>query len=194
LTRSWFNVYLPTTRNDNYPSNHIQNSLIQGKTVRLRPFSVNDIEFLLRWNNDLEYSGEYEPFEPVSRKELEEWLPKEKAGQLWYIIETIEGEKVGQVVGRDQEDDSTQIGYRVIPSVRRRRYCTEAVALLIGHIFNLGTERITAEANPRNIPSRRVLEKLGFKQIEYKEKALELNCIWLDGIVYELRRGDLGVF
>ena len=36
--------------------------------------------------------------------------------------------------------------------------------------------------------------KLGFKQIEYKEKALELNGIWLDGIVYELRRGDLGVF
>jgi len=177
-----------------YSSSHIENSLIEGKTVRLRPFSVDDIEFLLRWNNDLEYSGEYEPFEPVSRKEHEEWLPREKAGQLWYIIETNEGEKVGQVVGRDQEDGSTQIGYRVIPPVRERGYCTEAIALLIGHIFNLGIERITAEVNSRNIPSRRVLEKLGFKEIEYKEKTFGLNGVWLDGIVYELRLGDLGVF
>ncbi len=35
--------------------------MIEGKTVRLKPFSVDDIDFLLRWNNDLEYSGEYEP-------------------------------------------------------------------------------------------------------------------------------------
>ena len=48
--------------------------------------------------------------------------------------------------------------------------------------------------NSRNIPSRRVFEKLGFKEIEYKEKTFELNGVWLDGIVYELRLGDLGVF
>jgi RimJ/RimL family protein N-acetyltransferase len=35
-----------------------------------------------------------------------------------------------------------------------------------------------------------VLEKLGFSKIEYKEKAVELNGLWLDGIVYELRRED----
>ncbi len=47
---------------------------------------------------------------------------------------------------------------------------------------------MVAEANSGNKPSTRVLEKLGFKEIEYKERALELNGVWLDGRVYELRR------
>jgi RimJ/RimL family protein N-acetyltransferase len=53
----------------------------------------------------------------------------EKPGQLWYIIGTLDGEKVGQIVGRYQDDGSVQIGYRIIPSargratVRRQRGC-----------------------------------------------------------------------
>jgi [ribosomal protein S5]-alanine N-acetyltransferase len=67
-------------------------------------------------------------------------------------------------------------------------YCTEAAATLIQHLFDHGVERVTAEANPHNTPSLRVLEKLGFKKIEYKEKAVEINGAWLDGVVYELIR------
>jgi [ribosomal protein S5]-alanine N-acetyltransferase len=117
-----------------------------------------------------------------------EWLPKEKPGQLWYVIETSAREKVGQIVGRYQEDGSVQIGYRVIPSARGRGYSTEAARVLITHLFASGVERVVAEANPGNKPSTRVLEKLEFKEIEYKERALELNGVWLDGRVYELRR------
>jgi len=32
-----------------------------------------------------------------------------------------------------------------------------------------------------------VLEKLGFNEIEYKEKAVKLNGVWLESIVYDLR-------
>ena len=56
-------------------------------------------------------------------------------------------------------------------------------------MFASGVERIVAEANPHNTPSIRVLEKLGFKKIEYNERAIENNGIWLDGGVYELRKG-----
>ncbi len=162
--------------------------MIRGKTVRLRPFSLEDIDFLLRWNNDPDYSGEFEPLEPVSRGELEEWLPREKPGQLWYIIETADGEKVGQIVGRHQENGSVQIGYRVIPSARGRGYCTKATRMLVTHLFASGVASVVAEANPGNMPSIRVLEKLGFKKIEYKKRAVEINGVWLEGVVYELKR------
>lgn len=157
--------------------------------VQLRPFGVEDVGFLLRWNNDPNYSDEFEPLEPVSREELMEWLPKEKPGQLWYVIETAAGEKVGQTVGRHQEDGSVPIGYRVIPSARGRGYCTEAARVLMAHLFASAVERVVAEANPGNKSSIMVLEKLGFREIEYKEKAVEINGVWLDGVVYELRRG-----
>ncbi len=162
--------------------------MINGKTIKLKSFGIEDANFLLRWNNDPDYAGKFEPYEPVTRGELEEWLPRNKPDQLWYIIENTLSEKVGQIVGRYQKDGSVQIGYRVIPPARGRKYCTEAVATLIRHLFDRGIERITAEANPRNTPSLRVLEKLGFDKIEYKKKAVELNGVWLDGVVYELRR------
>ena len=92
--------------------------MITGDMVRLRPFVLEDIDFLLRWNNDPEYSGVFEPFEPVSREELEEWIQREKPGQLWYIIGIPDGVMVGQIVGRYQDDGSVQIGYRIIPSAR----------------------------------------------------------------------------
>jgi RimJ/RimL family protein N-acetyltransferase len=56
-------------------------------------------------------------------------------------------------------------------------------------MFTSGVNRVVAEANPGNKPSIRILEKLGFKKIEYKERAVEINGVWLDGVVYELRRG-----
>ena len=163
--------------------------MIKGQRIHLRPFGIEDTDFLLKWENDSGYSGEFEPLEPVTLEELEKWLPKEKPGQLWYIIETPAGEKVGQIVGRLQDDGSYQIGYRVIPPARGMGYCTDAAKALVDHLFTIGVERVTAEANPRNVPSRKVLEKLGFREIEYKEKALELNGVWLDGVVYELRSG-----
>jgi RimJ/RimL family protein N-acetyltransferase len=89
--------------------------LFNGKTIRLKPFGVEDVDFLLKWNNDPDYTGEFEPFEPVSRVELEEWLPRDRTDQLWYIIENTLEESVGQIVGRYQNDGSVQIGYRVIP-------------------------------------------------------------------------------
>jgi RimJ/RimL family protein N-acetyltransferase len=162
--------------------------LIKGKTVNLKPFDSDDIEFLFRWNNDPSYSGEYEPFESVSWEELAEWLPRDKVGQYWYIVLSKEGERMGQVVGRTQVDGSVQIGFRMILSARGKGRCTEAVRLLITHLFELGVDRVTAEANPRNLPSRRVLEKLGFNEVGYRDKAVEINGIWLDGIVYELRK------
>ena len=161
--------------------------MIDGKTVHLKPFSLDDTDFLLKWNNDSEYVGEFEPFEPVSRKELTDWLRREKPGQLFFIIETISGEKVGQIVGRQMEDGSYQIGYRMIPSARERGYCTEAARSLIHHLQkNMGVDRITAEVNPRNISSIRVLEKLNFMKISHKKRMIKINGLWLDGFIYEL--------
>jgi [ribosomal protein S5]-alanine N-acetyltransferase len=162
--------------------------MIAGKGVNLKPFGLDDLDFLYRWNNDPEYSGPFEPFEPVSREELEEWLPREKPGVLWHIIMAPSGERVGQIVARLQDDGSYQIGFRLVPAARGKGYCTEAARALIVHLFDGGVTRVTAEANPVNKPSRRVLKKLGFSEIEYKEMAIEVNGAWLSGVVYELRR------
>lgn len=165
--------------------------MISGEKVDLKPFGLEDAEFLIRWNNDPEYVGEYEPQEKVTREELEEWLLEEKAGQRWYIIQTKQGRRVGQLVAREKEDDSIRIGYRVTPPARNQGNCTAAVITIVNHFFSeTDAERITAEANPRNTASIRVLEKAGFTRTGYKEKAVEINGVWMDGAVYELNKID----
>lgn len=165
--------------------------MIAGERVDLKPFSLDDLEFLYRWNNDPEYVGEYEPQEQVTREELEEWLLEEKSGQRWYIIHTKQGQRVGQLVAREKEDNSISIGYRVIPSARNKGYCTAAVRTVVNYFFSeTDADKIVAEANQRNTASIRVLEKTGFTKIGYKEKAVEINGVWMDGAVYELKKKD----
>ncbi len=187
MAKPSFNVCLPTIANDNYHDAAVKGVLIKGDKINLRPFDTGDADFLYKWENDPEYTGRYEPFEPVTLVELKEWLPREKPGILWHMIETKGGEKLGQIVARLQEDGSYQVGYRVIPPARGRGVCTEAVRTLVRHLFASGVHRVVAEANPENTPSIKVLTKLGFRKIEYKERAVEVNGIWLDGITFELR-------
>jgi RimJ/RimL family protein N-acetyltransferase len=166
-------------------------TVINGEMVDLKPFSLDDLEFLYTWNNDPDYVGEYEPQEEVTREELEKWLLKEKPGQRWYVIQTKKGRRVGQLVAREKEDNTIQIGYRVTPPARNKGYCTAAVRTVVNHFFSeTDAERIVAEANPRNTASIRVLEKAGFTQTGYKEKAIEVNGVWMDGVVYELDKID----
>ena len=162
--------------------------MIEGDLVKLKPFGIEDADFLFRWYNDPEYTGPYEPFEPVTLEQLNEWLSQEKVGVFWDIIMNLDGEKVGQIVASPMDDGSYKIGFRVIPVARGRGYCTEATKTLVKHLFNSGVERIEAGVNPANIASRRVLDKAGFKATIYRERAIEVNGVWLDGIEFECRR------
>jgi RimJ/RimL family protein N-acetyltransferase len=165
--------------------------VITGYRVDLKPFTLEDQEFLYMWNNDPEYTGKYEPQEQVTRDELKEWLLADKPSQHWYIIQTKKGRRVGQLVAREKTDDTIQIGYRVTPPARNKGYCTAAVKTIVNHIFSdMTIQRITAEANPRNRASIRVLEKAGFTKTGYKEKAVEINGVWMDGAVYMLKKSD----
>jgi len=165
--------------------------VITGERVDLKPFSLDDLEFLYRWNNDPDYVGEYEPQEQLTREELEEWLLEEKPGQRWYIIQTKKGLRVGQLVAREKEDNTIQVGYRVTPPARNKGHCTAAVTTVVNYFFSeTDSDKITAEANPRNTASIHVLEKAGFTQTSYKEKAVEINGVWMDGAVYEIKKSD----
>ena len=163
--------------------------MIFGTKVNLRPFSVEDLDYLHRWNNDPEYSGQFEPSDRISREELLKWLSNEK-DELWYIIETKDQVKIGQMVGRVKNEKTIEIGYRVIPAARNLGYCTDAVNIFIGHLFSGEVLKVIAESNPKNSASRRVLEKSGFREVGYRKKALEVNGVWLDAVLYEMIRDN----
>jgi len=62
-------------------------ALHMGDFIIIRPVEVYDAEFMHRWNNDPEYSGEYEPYEPSTLDEMLAWIRGDKHNASWYIME-----------------------------------------------------------------------------------------------------------
>lgn len=79
---------------------------------------------------------------------------------------TVDGELVGECgwLGGPDEHGDAEIGYGLAGSARGRGLGTEAVALLAAWVEQQpGVRRVTADALVGNEPSRRVLERLGFR-------------------------------
>ncbi|NGM83491.1 GNAT family N-acetyltransferase [Paenibacillus sp. 7124] len=87
-----------------------------------------------------------------------------------------------------------EIGYELIPEYWRQGYMTEVIQKAIEFGFNnLGLNRIEAFVEPENVGSRRVLEKIGFRE----EGTLKEHFYWrnrfVDTVIYALLKKDYKV-
>jgi len=79
--------------------------------------------------------------------------------------------------------DSRAAGRGIIPT---------ALALAVDHAFvSGGLHRIEVNIRPENLPSRRVVEKLGFRQEAYHPRYLHIDGAWRDHIGYALTIEDV---
>jgi RimJ/RimL family protein N-acetyltransferase len=76
-----------------------------------------------------------------------------------------------------------ELGYTLARSAWGRGYATELGRALIGHAFDvLGVPRVVAQVEPANTASRRVLEKLGMREVETR------TAYGRPHLLYEVRR------
>ena len=67
-----------------------------------------------------------------------------------------------------------------------------ALALAVDHAFRYGgLHRIEVNIRPENGPSRRVVEKLGFREEALHKRYLHIDGAWRDHIGYALTTEDL---
>jgi ribosomal-protein-alanine N-acetyltransferase len=87
---------------------------------------------------------------------------------------------------------SAQVGYWVDKSVAGRGVMPAAVALAVDHcFFNVGLHRLEANIRPENSASRRVVEKLGFREEGVRQRHLHIDGAWRDHICYALTTEDV---
>ena len=68
-------------------------------------------------------------------------------------------------------------------------YATEALAETINYLFDVLNKRgIIASIDPRNLPSIRLFERLGFRKEAHFRESLFINGEWLDDLVYVVER------
>jgi [ribosomal protein S5]-alanine N-acetyltransferase len=87
---------------------------------------------------------------------------------------------------------SAQIGYWVDKAVAGRGVMPTAVALAVDHaFFNVGLHRVEANIRPENTASRRVVDKLGFREEGIRRRHLHIDGAWRDHICYALTTEDI---
>lgn len=87
---------------------------------------------------------------------------------------------------------SAYAGYWVDSRVAGRGIMPTALALLVDHAFGpAGLHRVEVNVRPENRPSRRVVEKLGFREEAYHPRYMFIDGAWRDHIGYALTVEDV---
>jgi [ribosomal protein S5]-alanine N-acetyltransferase len=82
---------------------------------------------------------------------------------------------------------SGQVGYWIDESVAGRGVIPTALAMAVDHcFFVVGLHRVEASIRPENTASRRVVEKLGFRDEGLRRRYLHIDGAWRDHLCYAL--------
>jgi ribosomal-protein-alanine N-acetyltransferase len=182
---------------------------LQDGRVGLRPLRVRDApawsevrirneQWLSPWEGRPESQPEAtwsERHTPVVFAAMLRHLRKEsRAGRSLPLAVTYDGRLAGQVTASNVVRgafDSTSVGYWVDGAIAGRGVLPTALALLIDHCFGaVGLHRVEANVRPENVASRRVVEKLGFREEGRHPRYLFIDGAWRDHLSFALTRED----
>ena len=167
--------------------------------VTLRPVRVSDArawrEIRVRnasWLRPWEPSN---PETPLHRSSIGPYVSmvrtmrrEARQGQALPWVVTYGGAFAGQLtVGSITWGSSRSgtIGYWIDESFAGRGIIPTALAMAVDHCFrSVGLHRLEASIRPENAASRRVVEKLGFREEGIRIRQLHINGQWRDHICY----------
>ncbi len=152
--------------------------------LQLEPFNDSHYQGLRAMDNDasvMRYINKgvvktpEETMESIRRVQAR-W---DKYGFSWWFIGAACLQHLANV-----EDAPLEIGWRLVPEQNGKGYATEAAKAIIDFaVTQAGATYLVAVADPDNIPSHRVMQRLG---MTYKAKEQHYNEIC---VVYELHAG-----
>ena len=123
-------------------------------------------------------------------EETREWLR--------YMVEPPEDsvdfliERDGVVIGKAGAWRLPEVGFLLHPDHWGQGLATEAMRAVVRYLEGEFADlpELTAEVDPRNLASLRVLEKLGFRETHRAERTLQWRDEWCDSIYLALPRAS----
>ena len=109
------------------------------------------------------------------------------------VRESLEGPLLGicVVFAIDRDASRAEIGYLLAPDRQGQGYMHEALRQMLAYLFGtLRLHRIEAEIDPRNVPSARVLDRLGFHREGVLRQRWRIQGELSDSAVYGLLADD----
>ncbi len=150
--------------------------LLKTERLILRELNQDDIHMIYELNNNpdvMRYisSNSSKPTIEECKEGIKRCIKYYKDNKGLGLYATViqeTGEVIGWTAIKDlDKTDEIEIGYRYLPKYWGRGYATEASKAVVDYgFYTLGLKKIVAVAQPENIASRRVLEKVGLKFIK----------------------------
>lgn len=174
-------------------------TVLEGAAVRLRPVAPADREGIFAWYNDPEIVAPFDRFGVDTFEEFARSLeaaPNDPASLApRFVVERREQGDVVGVVGHYRAHpvlEYVDVWYVLGRSeARGHGLGKEAVGLLVDHVFRAETvERVGAIVDVENVPSFKLLERLGFRREGTLRSALFHHSRWHDVLVYGVTRPD----
>lgn len=171
-----------------YTTKNLRLKVIEEKDLELlKDYLLRNQEFLKEWEPERADSF-YEETEISQRILGEQKEYEEQRGISLYIFLEDEDKIIGNVhidsIVRGVFQ-SCYIGYKLDQRYINKGYMTQAVEKAIEIAFEeYKLHRIEVNIMPRNIRSRKVVEKLGFEKEGLSKKYLKINGVWEDHMHY----------
>lgn len=160
-----------------------------GSHIRIRNYREADLPFLTDMWFD-EENGKY--LSDPTREYVDEAFQKaldtlgESVSGYYLVIELADtGERAGSCcMFPDETGKIYDIGYCIHRKFWRRGYGSEALRLMLDWMKAQGVEKVTAEVAVENVPSNRLLDRLGFvveKRTEFHKYHMDIS---FDSYIY----------
>lgn len=95
----------------------------------------------------------------------------------------------GRVVGKAGFFELPEVGYILHPDVWGQGLAAEAVGAAVDHVFaTRDLETLTADVDPENAASIRLLGRLGFVRTGAAQQTWNVGGVWKDSLYYGLTR------
>jgi ribosomal-protein-alanine N-acetyltransferase len=164
---------------------------------KIKPGDANYI-YNLRSNNDvmrfMDVPRHYSIKDSEKLVESIEGSYKTETGITWAIVEKKSNEFIGYIgfIRMTPEHCRAEIGYALDPKYWGKGYMYESIKRIADFGFNkLNLHSIEANVNPLNERSKKVLERVGFKNEAYFRENYLFDGNFLDSIIYSLLEKDL---
>ena len=167
---------------------------LKTERMSLRPYEIGDLAALhgLFGRADVSRYLMWEPMDLdqaqalLDRRLLQTRIDTEGDGILLAAIDDETGRTIGEFMLRFASAQSLQgvVGWSIHPDFQGRGLATEGAREMLRLGFEeLGLHRIVAEADPRNLPSLRVMEHLGMRREAHLVENLFVKGEWVDEVV-----------
>jgi [ribosomal protein S5]-alanine N-acetyltransferase len=164
-------------------------------TPRLRELLRANSAYLEPWQRCSEPRAERGSLTYAAREIARERAAAAAGTALGYVVEEL---ATGHMLGRVAITgilrggfQNAYLGYWIAERVRGQGYAGEAVGLLVQSAFHThALHRLQAAVMPRNLPSVRVLSKLGFRHEGHALRYLQIAGNWEDHDLYALTREE----